>query len=328
MNGEIAHLIASNVPTDMAQVRSVFGPGFQSIGEWRAFLRVQLNDNVTSMLSAPAERWSVRSFQALYIACWIHHPVEKGAFMINLGQLSVMQRNVIKSAYETYCTGRKSSHLSGSGRSASEGWAFLNGYDELLVQFELTKGHPYLYLKTEGHTTGLSGIIPHMQSWVHKRKHGVGKEASPALNALAHPVSSWSGVVESRAAENYAKNYQKLLKNVLGLKGKNITAREMMKALFQKTNFPAPPNFEMTVTNQQLGRMLEQYCNQASMVGAGGILYRANGAVTGEMIAEMRTLANTLIDDGDVHMHRVYREIRAEPVALDISLATFYESAG
>jgi hypothetical protein len=248
--------------------------------------------------------------------------------MINLGQLSVMQRNVIQGAYENHCYSRKSSHLSGSGRSASEGWAFLNGYDELLVQFELTRGHPYLYLKTEGHTTGLSGIIPHMQSWVHKRKHGVGKEASPALNALAHPVSSWSGVVESRAAENYAKNYQKLLKNVLGLKGKNVTAREMMKALFKKTNFPAPPNFEMTVTNQQLGRMLEQYCNQASMVGAGGILYRANGAVTGEMISEMRTLAKTLVADGDVHMHRVYREIRAEPVALDISLATFYESAG
>jgi len=328
MNGQIANLLVSTTPTDLAQIQSVFGPNFQTIGDWRAFLRAQLNDNASAMLSAPAERWSVKSFQALFIACWIHHPVEKGSFMIDLGQLSVNQRGVIEAAFTQYCTSRKSSHLSGAGRSASEGWAFLNGYDELLVQYEATKGHPYLFLKSEGHTTGLSGILPHMQSWLHKRKHGVGKLASPSLNALASPVSVWSATVEERAAENYAKGYGKLLKKVLKLHGKQVTAREMMVALFQKTAFPAPPNFEMNATNQQLGLMLAQYCDQASLVGAGGIRYRAGGAISGDMIKDLRKMAQTLQADGNVHMHRVYREIRANPAVVDVSLEAFYATPG
>jgi len=91
--------------------------------------------------------------------------------------------------------------LSGNGRSASKNWNFLNGYKELLVQYETTKCRPYLFLKSEGHTTGVGGIIPHMQSWVHKSKHGVGKQASLALNALASPVSAWAGAIEGRSGE-------------------------------------------------------------------------------------------------------------------------------
>ena len=328
MNGQIAGLIASTAPTDISQVQAVFGPDFQNMAAWRTFLRTTLNDNVSSQLAAPAARWNVRSFQALYVACWIHHPVEKGSFMINLAQLSVNQRNVVEAAYKKHCSGRKSSHLSGSGRSASEGWNFLNGYKELLVQCETTKGHPYLLLKSEGHTTGVSGIIPHMQSWVHKSKHGVGKQASPALNALANPASAWAGAIEGRAAENYAKGYGKLLKNVLKLSGKQVTARDMMKALFHLTGFPAPARFEMTNNNQQLGVLLTQYCNAASIPGPAGAGHRAQNAITPDMITDLRQLAQTLQRDGTVHMQRVYREIRANPAEIDQSLAVFNASPG
>ena len=218
MNGLIAGLIASHKPTDQLQVRRVFGPKFQDLVAWRTYLRTTLNSNVTDQLRAPLPRWSVKSFQALFVACWIHHPVEKGSFMINLAELSNDQRSVIEQAYNKHCYGRMSSHLSESGRSASKGWEFLQGYKELLVQYESTKGKPYLFLKSEGHNF-ISGIVPHMRSWVHKKKHGVGLEASPALHALAHPVSAWAGPIEDRAAENYGKGYEKLLKE-LGLKGK------------------------------------------------------------------------------------------------------------
>ena len=127
MHGQIAELIASDFRHNQDIVRDVFGPSFQDISAWRSYLRATLNDNVSAQLGAPAPRWGVDSFQALFIACWIHHPVEKGTFMIDLAGLNVPQRGVVKAAYDKHLTGRKSSHLSGSGRSASKGWAFLNG---------------------------------------------------------------------------------------------------------------------------------------------------------------------------------------------------------
>ena len=320
MNGQIAGLILSTVATDRAQVQKVFGPNFQDMASWRSFLRTTLNSDVTAQLSAPIARWNERSFQALYVACWVHHPVEKGSYMIKLDQLSDNQRDVIEQAYKKHCSGRKSSHLSGQGRSASNDWNFLIGYKELLVQYEATKGTPYLFLKSEGHTTGVSGIIPHMQSWAHKNKHGVGKQASPALNALASPVSAWAGAIEGRAAENYATGYGKLLKNVLKLSGKQVTAREMMKALFQLTNFQAPPNFQTTQTNQQLGALLTQFCN------TGVTPQRAQHSITMDMITDLRKLAQSLNDDGAVNMARVFREIRASPAEIDASLDVFCSS--
>ncbi|VAW79453.1 hypothetical protein MNBD_GAMMA15-1805 [hydrothermal vent metagenome] len=315
MKGKIASFLTSTAATDRAQVKRVFGPKFQDISGWRSFLRTTLNSNVSSQLSAAPARWSVKSFQALYVACWVHHPVEKGSYMINLGHLSTARRKVIEDACREHCYGRKSSHLSGAGRSASKGWEFLQGYKELLVQYESTKGQPYLFLKSEGHTTGITGIIPHMKSWVHKNKHGFGKLASPSLNALASPVSAWSGAVESRAAENYAKGYGKLLKKVLGVSGRQMTVREMMKLLFAKTRFPAPSNFA-TANNRQLGLLLARFTYAGSR-------YRLKGTITPDMINDLRRLAGTLQKDGDKHMSRVFREIRATPTEIDQSLAVF-----
>ncbi len=322
MQGQIAQLISSHAQADRQVVQNVFASGFQTMGHWRAFLRANLGDCVTQF-RAPAFRWNVATFQALYVACWIHHPVEKGSYMIDLGGLSPSKRDVIKSAYASHCTGRKSSHLSGAGRSASKGWNFLKGYHELLIQFEETKGRPYLFLKAEGHTTGMSGIIPHMQSWIHKKKHGEGLQASAALNAL----SVTSPLVESRAAENYGKGYNKLLKDVLKLSGRNVTVREMMPALFKKTGYNKfTPAFTMTATNRQLGDALSRYCQEASHVGAGGVRYRNAGQITTEMVSDLRKLAGTLQSDGDVSLRRVYREIRLKPTEIDASLQVFYRS--
>jgi hypothetical protein len=248
MNGEIDNLIVSKVPTDVAQVQSVFGPNFRNIGAWRSFLRSTLNDNVTSQLSAPEMRWNEKSFQASFVACWMHHPVEKGSFMIDLSAVPPPQRSTIESAMKKHCSGRKSSHLSGSGRSATNDWEFLNGYKELL----------------EG---------------------------------------------------------------VLEFHGKQITAREMMKSLFQLTHFPAPPNLGAQ-SNRQVGTLLTQYCNAASIPGPAGAVRRAGDKITQPMIADLRELAQTLQKDGDVQMARVYREIRATPAEIDQSLTVFNSTPG
>lgn len=322
MDGAIGTLIASPLKSDKNTVKEVFGPRFREMGDWRAFLRITLGGNVSTQLAMPYPRWSVKSFHALYIACWIHHPVEKGTFMINLAKLSQSQRDVVKEAYTKHCSGRKSSHLSGSGRSASQDWAFLNGYHELLVQFEYTKGQPYLFLKSEGHTTGVAGIVPHMQSYLHKRKHGEGLQASPALNSLAQRHAG----VEVRAAENYGKHYKRLLKDVLGFSGKQVTVREAVQALFEKTGFPVHPNRVIYGSNKEVGDLMMTYCEQGPPGARHGIPYRVGGKITGDMIEDLKKLAKSMQADGNVHMPRVYREIRVEPAQLDESLNVFYRT--
>lgn len=320
MEGQIAELIGSDYQHHKNIVHEVFGPGFQSLTDWRGFLRGTLNDDVSMMLGAGSHRWSVKSFQALFIACWIHQPVEKGTFMINLSSLGPQQIGVIKDAYKKHLYGRKSSHLSGSGRSASKGWAFLNGYHELLVQMEDTKSIPHLLLKSEGHTTGPSGVIPHLQSWVHKRRTGEGLMASEALNELARHTP----MVTGRAAENYANAYKSLLKDVLGFHGKEVTIRDMTGALFAKANYQRyPDEIFLTASNQELGDALHQYCDDCSGP-SGGLAFRIAGKVTDEMLTDLRILGDTLKKDGDQFMPRVFNEVRVTPQQVDQSLRAFY----
>jgi hypothetical protein len=324
MNGEVAFFISSNSAMDKDLKRSIFSDRFQDIASWRTFLRTQLNSTVGARLAAPASSWRVESFHALFIACWVHHPVEKGTYMIDLSGLTVAQRDTVQAAYKAHCTSRKSSHLGGDGRSASEKWDFLKGYKELLVQYEAITGRPFLFLKAEGHTTGLSGIVPHLQSYLHKRKTGEGLQSSPFLNAVAVAAPD---LVEPRAAENYDKGYEKLLK-ALKLKGTKVTCRDMAEALFKRTAYYPSGNldvstFVMVATNKQLGMALTRYCDAATIVGANGVKYRANGLVTGPMIQDLRKVAKTLVSDGDVSRNRVYREIVAKPDEIDTSLENF-----
>jgi hypothetical protein len=330
LNGDIKHLIDSSAQSDL--VSELFGPGFQTLTQWRQYLRSNLNPNASAKLGSRLPTWSTISFQALYVACWVHHPVEKGSYMIDLSGLTAAQLQVVRDAYKRNLKGRASSHLSGSGRSASAGWSFLKGYHELLVQLEVTAGIPHLFLKAEGHTTGLSQVIPHLQSWRHKKKTGEGLQVSPFLNAAAEAFPSY---IEARAAENYGKGYKALVK-LLGLSGRQQTVRDVIPRLFRFVGYPKtiPPN----ANNFQLGSLLNQFCDAASHVrpgalphsvggstaGAGGLAYRRNGEITQEMIDDLRELAGSLIADGQQVVRRVYRELRLKPVEIDQSLANFY----
>jgi hypothetical protein len=325
MNGLIAGLIGSTDQQDIQTVMNVFAPGFQNMGQWRSYLRVKLGTNVAARLRASAATWTTESFHALFIACWVHHPVEKGSFMLDLSLLTPAQRDVVEAAYMKHLYSRKSSHLSGTGRSASRGWAFLNGYHELLVQYETTMGRTYLFLKAEGHTTKTSDLLPHLKSWVHKKKTGAGLTASVALRDLA----SESPQIEGRAAENYGKGYKDLLKKVLKFHGKKVTVREAAKALFKKVGYTRYSEVAViNMTNLQLGDALLQYIAESSHVGAGGLRFRAGGAVNQEMINDLRKLAQSLRSDGDVHVSRVYRELRLMPADVDQSLDVFYAAPG
>ena len=322
MDGRIANLIGGPFPADRQACRDIFGPSFQTIAGWRGFLSVYLlNSSAASQLTAAtAQQWSVRTFQALYVACWLHHPMEKGTFMIDLTGLTVPQMAILRAAYDQHLSGRKSSHLSGSGRSAGAGWKFLKGYDELLVQMETVKGVAYLMLKSEGHQVSLTGAIPHAASWVKKSMTGEGAQASAAL----HAYSNFSPNVAGRAAENYSKPYEELL-SWLKLSGKMVTIREVMFALFKKVKYPPNTgllyNHFTNQTNAMLGGELGQYVAAARGLGAAG--FTGAGKVTAPMLTDLSAMSVTLIADGARTRDRVFMEVIATPADIDVSLQYF-----
>ncbi len=318
MNGAIAQLLLKR--EYQQQVKLIFQPQFQSYPGWVAYLMQMLpQGSVYDQIRAPANKWTRQSFHALYIACWIHHPMEKGTFMIDISCLRDHQYEAWKKqVFYPLLNWRKSSHLSGTGRSAAEGWAFLNGYSELLVQKEKTNGKRYLLLKAEGHTTGIGGIVPHLRSWWHKREHGEGLMASPALHSAASLTSGIGEQIDLRAAENYGKGYKKLLKDELNLKGKMITVREMIPVLFKKYNHPLDVRdlsvFSQNATNQDIGVALQKFCNTTG----------PTAGVDAAAIKDLRELAATLIHDGARKVDRVYCEVRVTPEEVDDSLHAFF----
>lgn len=93
------------------------------------------DDGIEKILNQET-KWSVKDFQALYIACWMYKPVVKGSYMLKLPEES--EGNVRK-AYKKKLDSRWTSHLHGpvtKGANASKNWRFLKGYHELLVQYE------------------------------------------------------------------------------------------------------------------------------------------------------------------------------------------------
>lgn len=336
MNGLIAHLIRSPWPRDADVRKRLFGNNFQTINDWKIFLDFNLiNSRVRYQLRAPSRLWNIESFHALYVACWIHHPVEKGTYMIDLVDIGLDHQNVLHGRIKKLLSSRVSSHLSGKGRSASKGWDFLNGYHELLIQFEYTKGRPFLLLKAEGHTTGLSGIGPHMASWWTKIKTGEGNTASPDLKSFAN----LSPLVEGRAAENYAKGYESLVEWV-GLTGKFCTVREVMFRFLKKVNYPKNVGWTYhyfdRATNSELAQLLFNYVRNAranhANVFRGGkryvrrkvVLIKKEERVSDKMLSQLEELAQTLQNDGHVRKDRVYKEVRVRPSEIDQSLDYFY----
>ena len=323
MRGHIADLIGSPYPADRQNCRDIFGPNFQTIVQWTDFLDDNLRNTsvVQQLTTATAQQWSRTTFQALYVACWLHNPVEKGTFLIDLSGLTAAQLSILRNAFTQLLSSRASSHLSGAGRSAGKDWRFLRGYDELLVQIETLKGVTYLMLKSEGHQVSLTGVIPHVASYAHKVRTGEGKQASPAL----HAYSNLNGAtVMGRAAENYAKGYEALLK-WLKLKGKMITIREVMFALFRKTHYPPNTGVIYTqftnATNAALGLQLRGYVTAASGRNAGA--FNGGGKVTAKMLADLSTMADVLVADGTRNTDRVFMEVVATPAEIDASIQYF-----
>jgi len=318
MRGAIAEFLSSPLSGD-TELKKLFGPAFQSLEDWKTFIRQGLSLNsVTNQMCS--HRWDVKTFQALYVACWVHNPVEKGTFMIQIPDGCAAR---VQTAITECCTKRKSSHLSGKGYSASKGWNFLKHYHELLVQFEKTGNQYFLFLKAEGHTTNTSAIVPHAASWAHKEVYGYGKTASPELHKLA---SEKPDLVSSRSAENYAKGYKALLKEVLGLSGKKVLVHEMLDKLYKVTGFchctsvSVITKVSVASTSFELGRSLEEFCKAASRAGP----YRMAGKITEDMIKDLEAIAKTLMKDPpDKLTPRVYEEIRTTPYELDSSINYF-----
>lgn len=328
MHGQIREIIEGAEESEEYQaiVNAVFQPNFRTMAGWRAFLKQNLPaDSVTGTLATNGAGWTAATFQGLYVACWIHHPLEKGTYMIPLATQA--HRDNVSTAVGRLPE-RISSHLSGRGRTACQNWAFLEGYEELLVQYEVTSGVRTLFLKAEGHTLtgGIGSKIMHGLSWVKKISTGSGATASAALHNLAQTDKN----VEARAAENYAKHYKSLLKT-LGFRGSQVTVRDFMVRLFDRLHESGKSvmidNRRLSAdelrrkTNRELGTYLSKICqlnNCRDLLRAVG--KRKNKDDT---IRALQRIATTMQTDGDAVIPRVHREIRATPAQIDASLAFF-----
>jgi hypothetical protein len=149
-------------PAAQQMVRTVFGAPFQTPQGWADFLdhNIPARD-VEILLKRTPGFWHRENFQALYVACWIFHPVEKGSYMLQLGSHHANVRDAyLRMVKSGELQPRISSHLSKTGASAHEGWDFLQGYGELLIQIEGGTGPgSYLFLKCEGHPPRISARL-------------------------------------------------------------------------------------------------------------------------------------------------------------------------
>jgi len=323
--GQVLKLASNGSQYAQRIVQAVFGPDFQTSQGWADFLDHNIpGRSVEILLKRTPGFWHRENFQALYVACWILHPVEKGSYMIQLGAEEYAN---VKDAYLRLVQSRElqsriSSHLSKTGASAHEGWDFLQGYHELLVQIEGEKGGmPYLFLKCEGHAlSGVISTLKHGMSWLVKSMTGAGQTASPALNNLA----SNSPNVELRAAENFSKSFKKVQKK-LGLSGKEVTIGEVINGLWKKCGFPNPLPANVTGDTHSLGN---------AMLGPNGIiavlkkekaaLKKAGINFTPELEQELTELGTRLLSTSVAHPQQHYHEVRVTAEEIDHALEVFF----
>jgi hypothetical protein len=90
-------------------VPDLFYEDFRSAHQWEEFIKRRFPEGASSILTKD-HGWSVRDFQALYIACWIYKPVVKGSYMLLL--FDEHQPGVQK-AYQKKLSSRWTSHLHG-----------------------------------------------------------------------------------------------------------------------------------------------------------------------------------------------------------------------
>jgi hypothetical protein len=324
--GSYVKAASEGVPAARQHLKGVFAEDFQTPGGWTNMLNNMPGGSVTILLGRSGAWWTRECFQALYVACWIHHPVEKGAYMLQLPAAGYAN---VKDAYNRLLASgalqsRISSHLSKKGASAHEGWDFLKGYGELLVQVEGERaGSPYLYLKCEGHAleSGLSlSTILHGASWVKKTLTGSGATASKALNSLAKSSTN----VEARAAENFSKQYEKVLDR-LGFSGTMTTVEQVIEELARRAGISAgglPPQIKNNT--HLLGRAMQGQQGYIAMFRRQREVLKKNKVKWDDKLeAELTELANRMAATAVAHPQQHYNEVRVTAAELDDSLDIF-----
>ena len=328
MNGGVGGVIMAaglGMGTAQRHVGEVFGDDFRVPAGWSKMLDNMPGRSVVTLLSRKGAWWTRECFQALYVACWIHHPVEKGSYMI---QLDATQAANVSDAYARLLQkgdlqARISSHLSKQGASAHVGWDFLKGYGELLLQIEGTgNAGRYLFLKCEGHALekGLSmSTVKHGASWVKKSLTGAGSTASKALKEWA----SNSTVVEGRAAENFSKDYEKLLKQ-LGFTSVTTTVEQVVEALHRRAGFAHGLPANLKGNTVALGGAMLGFNGYIALFRRQEAVLKKNGVdFTAKDEAELTDLAKRMIATSTTHSEQHYNEVRVTPADLDLSISNF-----
>jgi len=348
--------LASGIVNGADWVSDIFTDRFRTAHQWTDYLLTHFGGtmSVNTVLNR-GDGWRAGDFQALYIACWIFYPLEKGSYMI---PLTAAQRTNVKSGYEKLGL-RATSHLHKHGRSAGAGWKFLEGYTELLVQMEGGGKHspeisPHLFLKNEGHPAVSVG---HMMSYWHKLRHGTGNVANDAIQRVVNEQKHLGidlGIAE-RAAENYSGPYQKVL-DALGLPGAAVTAQTAIVEMFTQCRAAAASKGQLAPTlsaglgkgglqaamaehgvggldNAQMGSMIEDVLLPFARAASGTTFGDAKlGRLFAAMVAaeaDLKTLAGHLRADaqrtGSERSVRYFQEIVVAPKAIDAGLAAAYQ---
>lgn len=307
------------IRTGDAEIMQLFAEPFDHYTKWVAFLGEYFgpgNKLSVNRVLGMEEQWHSVRFQALYVACWIYHPLEKGSYMIQLNEKQL--ENAVASVQKL--TWRKSSHLSSTSYSARGGtdFKFIRGYGELLA---LVEGN-YLFLKMEGHKASSPS---HLKSWVTKIRTGAGETSNQHLNDLSKD-SKWG--ITQRGAENYSKPYKALLK-ALGFSGKTVTFSQVI-AEFQR-RFPL-----VSIPNGSGATALRGYLDKlyvmasANAIVIASALYQPLMDAKSDLYEIVHDLAkddHRIPADGVDHwgLERFYREVRLAPERIDRKLQKFYD---
>lgn len=316
MRGAIKSLWESN----HINLNDLFGNNFQTKQQLTGFI----NGDASSILSN-VNTITARKCQELFILCWIHHPTEKGSYMIKFPN-NLEDALKTRMANENSLQQRLSTHLAGTAYSAGQNFSFLKGYHELLVQVENKGNSPHLFLKAEGHgVTGdasLASKVKHLGGAIKKTFTGAGNTNNQFLHDLAEIPNS---PVEKRAAENFGKGFKKMAK--FGGRGrgglsKTDSLRTTLTKIFTKFKFPHPPL--TNVPDGVLSDMISEFLRTKSQSIRVWMPKNGRKAIKDLENIKLDLGYNAIANSQDfIETDQVFREVRVTTAQLDASYATF-----
>lgn len=288
------------------EIMKLFAGKFDRSAGWDEFLRE--NPSVGSKLNG-ATPITAAGFQAIYIACWIFQPLEKGSFMIALTepQKAKVQRDVNK------LSTRISSHLDKVWvRTGGKGFEFVKGYNELLVILS----DNYLFLKMEGEKATKPS---HASGWWNMKKTGHGNTRNYDLNELAmDSVKSEKYGIAHRLAENFNPEYKKLLE-ALGFKGKMVTFNQVIQKLRgQMPLFQEPADRPMGPWLRSLVIDHREFFPDPKIKAALKAAEKDLEGIIRSLEAEAKINADQGFDQWGVN--HLFQEVRVAPADLDLAM--------